>query len=163
PSERGTPQGGVISPLLSNILLTPFDREMRRKGYRLTRYADDWVISCKSAAEARSALEAAVRILGQLGVQLNVQKTRIVHVQHGFEFLGYKIKRGQQLRLPARKIRSSARSGGLYAYPREKSVQRFMDEVRKLTKRNVPLDTGELIEQLNPTVRGWGLHFCKAH
>lgn len=163
PSKRGTPQGGVVSPLLSNILLTPFDREMRRKGYQLTRYADDWVISCKSAAEARAALEAAVRILNQLGVQLNVQKTRIVHVQHGFEFLGYKIKRGKQLRLPASKIRSSARSGGLYAYPREKSVRRFMDEVRKFTKRKVPLDTQELIEQLNPTVRGWGLHFCKAH
>ncbi len=163
PSERGTPQGGVISPLLSNILLTPFDREMRRKGYQLTRYADDWVISCRSAAEARVALEAAVRILSQLGVRLNVQKTRIVHVQYGFEFLGYKIKRGKQLRLPPSKIRSSARSGGLYAYPREKSTRRFMDEVRKLTKRKVPLDTRELIEQLNPTARGWGLHFCKAH
>jgi RNA-directed DNA polymerase len=63
PSERGTPQGGVASPLLSNILLTPFDREMRLKGYQLTRFADDWVITCKSAAEARAALDAARRIL----------------------------------------------------------------------------------------------------
>src|SRR6516164_4209513 len=54
PSERGTPEGGVISPTLSNILLTPFDREMRLRGYQLTRYADDWVITCKSAAEARA-------------------------------------------------------------------------------------------------------------
>jgi RNA-directed DNA polymerase len=163
PSERGTPQGGVISPMLSNILLTPFDQEMRRKGYQLTRYADDWVITCKSAAEARAALEAAVRVLSQLGVQLNVQKTRIVHVQHGFEFLGYKIKRGKQLRLPASKIRSGARSGGLYAYPREKSVRRFKDQLRQLTKRKMPLDTRELIRQINPIVRGWGLHYCKAH
>jgi RNA-directed DNA polymerase len=163
PSERGTPQGGVISPLLSNILLTPFDQEMRRKGYQLTRYADDWVITCKSAAEARAALEAAVRVLNQLGVQLNVRKTRIVHVQHGFEFLGYKIKRGKQLRLPASKIRSGARSGALYAYPREKSVRRFMDQLRHLTKRRMPLDTWELIQQINPIVRGWGLHYCKAH
>ena len=59
PTERGTPQGGVASPLLSNILLTPFDREMRSKGYQLTRYADDWVITCTSATEARVALEAA--------------------------------------------------------------------------------------------------------
>src|SRR5438128_5467570 len=59
PTERGTPQGGVVSPMLSNILLTPFDREMRRKGYRLTRYADDWVITCRSAPEARTALTAA--------------------------------------------------------------------------------------------------------
>src|ERR1700733_8443763 len=87
PSERGTPQGGVVSPLLSNILLTPFDREMRRKGYQLTRYADDWVITCKSAAEARAALAAATRVLEQLGVRLNSRKTRIVHVQQGFDFL----------------------------------------------------------------------------
>jgi len=51
PTERGTPQGGVVSPLLSNILLTPFDREMRRKGYQLTRYADDWVLTCESDSE----------------------------------------------------------------------------------------------------------------
>ena len=53
PTERGTPQGGVVSPLLSNVLLTPFDREMRRKGHQLTRWADDWVITCTSAAQAR--------------------------------------------------------------------------------------------------------------
>src|SRR5580693_7664321 len=81
PSERGTPQGGVASPLLSNILLTPFDREMRLKGYQLTRFADDWVITCKSAAEARAALDAARRILKQLDVELHPQKTRIVHVR----------------------------------------------------------------------------------
>jgi retron-type reverse transcriptase len=92
PTERGTPQGGVISPLLSNILLTPFDREMRRKGYRLTRYADDWVITCATKAEARAALAAALRVLEALGVQLHPKKTRIVHVQHGFEFLGYSAK-----------------------------------------------------------------------
>src|SRR5258707_864881 len=114
-SERGTPQGGVVSPTLSNILLTPFDREMRHKGYQLTRYADDWVVTCKSAAEARAAIDASGRILKQLGVELHPQKTRIVHVQYGFEFLGYKIKRGKKLYLPATKIRSRARSGGLYA------------------------------------------------
>jgi RNA-directed DNA polymerase len=81
PTERGTPQGGVASPLLSNILLTPFDREMRHKGYQLTRYADDWVVTCKSATEARAAIDAAGRILKQLGVELHPQKTRIVHVR----------------------------------------------------------------------------------
>ena len=63
PTCEGTPQGGVISPLLSNILLTPFDKEMRCRGYRLTRYADDWVISCRSKAEAESALKCAQKIL----------------------------------------------------------------------------------------------------
>src|SRR6201998_2019818 len=85
PTERGTPQGGVVSPVLSNILLTPFDREMRRRGYQLTRYADDWVVTCDSAAEARAGIAAALRILKQLGVELHPQKTRICHVQHGFE------------------------------------------------------------------------------
>ena len=163
PTERGTPQGGVISPLLSNILLTPFDREMRHKGYQLTRYADDWVITCKSAAEARSAIAAASKILKELGVELHPQKTRIVHVTHGFEFLGYKIKRGKQLRLPASKIRSQARSGALYAYPKEKSIRRFMDQVRARTKRRIPLRPCELIEELNPLIRGWGEYYKKAH
>src|SRR6266849_2572573 len=135
PSERGTPQGGVVSPVLSNILLTPFDREMRLRGYQLTRYADDWVITCKSAAEARTAVAVALRILRELGVELHPKKTRIVHVQHGFEFLGYKIKRGKRLRLPEGKIRSNARSGALYAYPREKSIRRFQDQVRQRTRR----------------------------
>jgi group II intron reverse transcriptase/maturase len=135
PTERGTPQGSVISPMLSNILLTPFDQEMRRKGFQLTRFADDWVITCKSEAEARAAIIAALRILKELGVELHPQKTRIVHVQHGFEFLGYKIKRGKQLKLSEDKIRSTARSGALYVFPREKSIRRFMDQVRALTKR----------------------------
>jgi len=163
PTERGTPQGGVVSPLLSNILLTPFDQEMRRRGYQLTRYADDWVITCESAAEARAAVAAALRILNELGVQLHPQKTRIVHVRQGFEFLGYKIKRGKQLRLPPGKIRSGAQSGELYAIPREKSVRRFMDQVRALTRRRVPLKTKELIEELNPVLRGWGHHYKRAH
>jgi len=163
PTERGTPQGGVVSPLLSNILLTPFDQEMRRKGYQLTRYADDWVVTCESAAEARAAVAAALRILNELGVQLHPQKTRIVHVRQGFEFLGYKIKRGKQLRLPPGKIRSGAQSGALYAFPREKSIRRFMDQVRALTRRRVPLKTKELIEELNPVLRGWGHHYKRAH
>jgi hypothetical protein len=163
PTERGTPQGGVVSPLLSNILLTPFDREMRRKGYQLTRYADDWVITCKSAAEARAAIAAAKKILKELGVELHPQKTRIVHVRYGFEFLGFKIKRGKRLRLPASKIRSGAQSCALYAYPKEKSIRHFMDQVRQRTKRRIPLRTRELIEELNPLIRGWGEYYKKAH
>jgi RNA-directed DNA polymerase len=164
PSERGTPQGGVVSPILSNILLTPFDREMRLRGYQLTRYADDWVITCKSAAEAKAAVDAARRILKQLGVELHPQKTRIVHVRDGFEFLGYKIKRGsRKLYLPTSKIRSQARPGALYAYPKEKSIRRFMDQVRQRTKRRTPLKTKALVAELNPLVRGWGEYYKRAH
>jgi RNA-directed DNA polymerase len=86
-TPRGTPQGGVVSPLLSNILLTPFDKEMRQKGYRLTRWADDWVVTCRTqAAEAENALAQATKILDKLGVTLNREKTRIVHISKGFEF-----------------------------------------------------------------------------
>src|SRR6202008_493891 len=106
-------------PLLSNILLTPFDKEMRRRGHRLTRYADDWVVSCRSRKEAEKAMNDARRVLATLGVTLNEQKTRIVHISHGFELLGYKIKRGTRgLRLPGHRVKSG-QSGQVYAY-REK-------------------------------------------
>ncbi len=109
-------------------------------------------------------MAAALRILNELGVQLHPQKTRIVHVRQGFEFLGYKIKRGRgQLRLLPGQIRSGTQPGALYAYPREKSIRHFMDQVRALTRRRVPLRTKELIEELNPVLRGWGHHYQRAH
>ena len=164
PTEQGTPQGGVISPLLSNILLTPFDREMRKKGYQLTRFADDWVVTCKTRAEAKSAIATARKILGELGVVLHIEKSRIVHDRQGFEFLGYKIKRGsQELKLSPDKICSGVVTGGLYAYPREKSIRHFMEQIRKRTRRKAPIKTQELIEELKPVIRGWGNYYCKAH
>jgi group II intron reverse transcriptase/maturase len=164
PTDRGTPQGGVISPLLSNILLTPFDREMRRKGYQLTRYADDWLVTCRTAAEARAALAAASKILKALGVELHADKTRIVHVSAGFEFLGFKIKQGYRpLRLPAGKIRTGVKVGDLYAYPRQKSIDHFKDQIRQLTRRKAPVTTEVLIQQINPVIRGWGNYYCRAH
>ena len=149
--------------MLSNILLTPFDKEMRRKGYRLTRYADDWVTTCKSRSEAQAVLAAATKVLETLGVQINPEKTRIVHVRYGFDFLGFKIKRGRQLELPPSTIKSSARSGALYAYPREKSLRHFREQIRRRTRRNAPVSTQELIEQVNPIIRGWGHYYKRAH
>jgi RNA-directed DNA polymerase len=95
-TPQGTPQGGVVSPLLRNILLTPFDKEMRRKGYLLTRWADDWVVTCRTRVEAEQALARATKILDQLGVTLKRDKTRIVHVANGFEFLGIQDPAGQE-------------------------------------------------------------------
>ena len=163
PTERGVPQGGVISPLASNILLTPFDREMRRKGYQLTRYADDWCITCTSAAQARAALKTAGRILEQLSVQLHPRKTRIVHVRGGFRFLGFVIKRGSApMRRPQSMIKST-QAGALYAFPQDKSVHRFKEKVRRLTRRNAPVATEALIPEINPLLRGWGEHYKRAH
>ena len=158
PTTEGIPQGSVISPLLSNVLLTPFDREMRRSGCRLTRYADDWLVTCRSRAEAEEALRTATRVLTALGVVVNDAKTRIVHLSQGFEFLGYKIKRGsRQLRLTPGKIRSGAQSGAVYAYPTLRSIERFKDQIRQRTRRRVPLSTADLIAEINPIIRGWGL------
>ena len=161
---RGVPQGGVVSPLISNILLTPFDREMRRKGYRLTRFADDWLVTCRTRAEAQAVLNFAKQVLEKLGVVLNEDKTRIVHVSRGFEFLGYKIKRGQRpLKLAAHKIKSKTRQGSLYVYPRQKSIAHFKEQIRKRTSRKAPVTMAVLIQQLNPVIRGWGNYYRKAH
>jgi len=130
----------------------------------LTRYADDWVVTCKSRSEAVSALTTARRILEKLGVTLHTEKTRVVHVRQGFEFLGYKIKRGsQKLKLSPEKIQSGAVQGDLYAYPREKSISHFMEQLRRKTRRKAPICTKELIEDINPVIRGWGNYYCKAH
>jgi group II intron reverse transcriptase/maturase len=163
-TEQGTPQGGVISPLLSNILLTPFDREMRKRGYQLTRYADDWIMTFRTRREAKQSLVEAEKILKKLGVTLNAVKTRIVHIKNGFEFLGYKIKRGSRpMRLSPGQIRSGIRRGDLYAYPREKSIQHFKDQIRKRTSRKASVTTQTLIEQINPVIRGWGNYYCRAN
>jgi len=134
-TPRGTPQGGVISPLLSNILLTPFDKEMRRQGYLLTRWADDWVVTCRTRAEAESALARAVKILETLGVALNREKTRIVHIGHGFEFLGFKIQRGKgRYKLRRDRIKSKLNRHNLYAIPTQKSLGRFKEQIRSATR-----------------------------
>ena len=131
--------------MLSNILLTPFDQEMRRKGHQLTRYADDWVITCASAVEARAALAEALRILEQLRVHIHPQKTRIVHVRLGFEFLGYLIKYGRRQSFSRERGRSGP-SGSPYVYPTEKSLRRFKDRVRQLTSRRAPVSTEKMIQ-----------------
>lgn len=164
PTLTGVPQGGVASPLWSNIYLTPFDRYMTEAGFRLTRWADDFVVVCKTRQEAERALAAAKRFLqGVLGVVVHPRKTRIVHIRHGFEFLGYKVKRGKGYRLPEHKRRSRSNPQNLYAVPRSKSVKRFQNQIRALSRRKVPLTLKEMVDQINPVIRGWGAFYRKAH
>jgi RNA-directed DNA polymerase len=163
PTLTGVPQGGVASPLWSNIFLTPFDRQMTAEGFRLTRWADDFVVLCQTREEAQRALAVAERCLREaLGVELHPQKTRVVHVSQGFEFLGYKVKQGAGHRLPAHKRRGRSNPQNLYAIPREKSVKRFQEQIRALTRRKVPIKLRELIERINPVIRGWGHFYRKA-
>ena len=164
PAETGVVQGGVISPIISNVLLTPFDKEMRKKGYKLTRYADDWVATCPTRTEAVEVLQQATRVLTKLGVRLHPSKTRIVHVKEGFEFLGFKIKQGtKKLKLPASKIKSKTTEGMLYAYPKDGSIKRFKEQIRAKTTRKAGISTIQLIQDINPVIRGWGNYYCKAH
>src|SRR5580693_1230770 len=103
---------------------------MTAAGYRVTRWADDFVVVCRTRQEAQTARALAGSFLrNELGV-----RTRIVHVDHGFEFLGYKVKRGKGLRMSASKRSSHANPHNLYAVPREKSVARFKDQIRNLTQ-----------------------------
>ncbi|MCA1678728.1 MAG: group II intron reverse transcriptase/maturase, partial [Actinobacteria bacterium] len=152
----GTPQGGVASPLLSNIYLSVFDEKMAKAGFALTRYADDWLITCRSQTEARRALASAREVLeGKLGLRLHPEKTRIVHITRGFEFLGYKIGRGKGLR-------HKAGGPSLYAVPTDRSVKRFKDKVRTATCRRNPKDLEGVLDELNPIIRGWGNYYRRA-
>lgn len=164
PTLTGVPQGGVVSPLWSNIFLHPFDEAMTGAGYQLTRWADDFVVLCRTKSEAEAALSLARRFLQEgLGVQLHPEKTRIVHVRQGFEFLGYKIAQGKGHRLPRWKRQCRGNALNLYAVPRDKSVKRFKDQVRRLTRRKAPVTLEELIRGLNPVIRGWGNYYRKAN
>jgi hypothetical protein len=164
PSLTGVPQGAVASPIWSNIYLTPFDRAMEERGYRLTRWADDFVVACRTRKEAEAALAFAQAFLKEeLGVDLHPGKTRIVHINHGFEFLGYKMKRGKGLRIAAQRRSASTSRQNLYAMPRAKSVRRFRDQIRSLTRRKAPVTLRETIDAINPIIRGWGNYFKKAN
>src|SRR5208337_2645069 len=99
--------------------------------YQLTRWADDWVVTCRTRAEAQSALAQATKILEKLGVTLNREKTRIVHIAQGFEFLGFKIGRGKgRFKLNRDRITSKLNRQNLYAIPTQKSLDRFKDQIR---------------------------------
>ena len=142
----GTPQGAVVSPLLSNIYLNPLDHRMAEQGFEMVRYADDFVILCRSEAEAREALGRVKEWTEQAGLTLHPAKTRIVDATQagGFDFLGYTFAQGQKR-------------------PRQKSLKKFKDTIRAKTRRNHGESLKRVIEDLNRTLRGWFGYFQHSH
>jgi RNA-directed DNA polymerase len=144
--ERGTPQGAVISPLLANIYLDPLDHLMAEEGYEMIRYADDFVILCRSKEEARTALELVKNWTETTELTLHPDKTHIVDATQrgGFDFLGYHFERG-------------------YRWPRDKSIKKLKDTIRTKTKRAHGHSLKTIIEDVNRTLMGWFEYFKHSH
>jgi|SRR5882757_3887586 len=144
--ERGTPQGAVISPLLSNIYLDPMDHRMAQQGYEMVRYADDFVILCRSQSEAQRALSEVESWTTAAGLRLHPDKTGIVDATQrgGFDFLGYHFERG-------------------YRWPAKKSLRKFKDKILVKTKRTSGYSLQQIIKALSRTQKGWFEYFKHAH
>ncbi len=142
----GTPQGGVISPLLANIYLHEMDKQVANiDSIQLVRYADDFVILCKTKEEAERTMKPVKEILTGLKLRLNKTKTKIVNVnRESFEFLGFKLKRA---------------CGKVFVTPRKKTIDKFKQAIRRVTWRKQPVKLDEMIGRLNSVIRGWGNYF----
>lgn len=142
PTEKGTPQGAVLSPLLANLYLNPLDHRMAQEGYRMTRYADDFIIQCSSREEAEEALAEVREWVEKAGLSLHPTKTRIVNatVAGGFDFLGWHFERGLK-------------------WPRKKSLDRFRETIRKETLRTSGQSLACIHSRLNRRFRGWINYF----
>jgi len=143
----GTPQGAVISPLLANLYLHPLDVKMSELGYRMVRYADDFVILCTSAPQAQAALEEVKAWVEENGLSLHPDKTHVgdcLVPGQGFEFLGYRFEAG------GRRVR-------------DKSLKGLKDKVREKTRRTRGDSMRTIIEDLSPMLRGWFGYFKHAH
>jgi RNA-directed DNA polymerase len=137
----GAPQGAIISPLLSNLYLNELDHQMAAFGYEMTRYADDFVIQCRTAEAAAAALEMVREWTTARGLTLHPTKTKIVHVDiDGFEFLGYRFIKHRR-------------------FPREKSLAKFKETIRSKTKRTNGNSLQAIIANVNRTLRGWYEYF----
>lgn len=144
-SEQGSPQGGVISPLLANIYLDAFDQEMKKRHHRIVRYADDILILCCTETAAKNALTVATHLLEKdLKLTVNQKKTHIAHSSEGVKFLGVEIG-SNWTRIQASKLKG------------------FKQKVKRLTKRNSGMNLVEVIKRLNPVVRGFVNYFSIAN
>jgi len=144
--ERGSPQGAVISPLLSNVYLNPLDQIMAAAGFEMIRYADDLVVMCRSKKEAEQAMVRIEQWTAQAGLQLHPEKTRIVDATQsgGFDFLGYHFERG-------------------YKWPRKKSLKKMREAIHAKTRRTNGNSLKQIISQVNQTMRGWFEYFKHSH
>jgi RNA-directed DNA polymerase len=141
--ERGTPQGAVISPLLSNIYLHEVDKLVKAAGYEMVRYADDFVILCRSQQESGEALRFATELATERGLTLHSDKTSVVATHEagqGFDFLGYHFENGTR-------------------WPRKKSLKKFKDTIRGKTRRSNGRSMAVIIEDVNKTSIGWFGYF----
>lgn len=141
-TDLGTPQGGVISPLLANITLNSLDWALHNAGFRFVRYADDFVVLTKSQAKVREAHDLVLRHLASLGLSLSAEKTKMTTFRQGFAFLGFDI-------------------GAWSVKMRAKSVEKFKDKIRELTPRHQNLDA-KVVRKINQVVRGTANYFGTA-
>jgi RNA-directed DNA polymerase len=147
-TSEGTPQGGVISPLLANIYLDPLDWLMAGLGFEMVRYADDMVVLCRSEEEARAALEKLREWMAGAGLTLHPDKTRTVDMNHAeshFDFLGYRFKR--------------SRTGRLMRLVRPKSLRKLRESIKSRTRRNNGRSMEAIVADLNRTLPGWFGYF----
>lgn len=145
PTLVGSPQGGVISPLLANIYLDAFDQEMKRRGHRIIRYADDILILCRSRRSAERAREVATSILEEsLLLTVNEEKTHLAHASRGVKYLGVEIA-AQWIRIQSKKIEA------------------LKKRIKAQTRRNSPVNLEKVIADLNPVLRGFANYFRMAN
>lgn len=144
--EEGTPQGAIISPLLSNIYLDPLDHRMAEQGFRMVRYADDFIVLTDSPGKAEAALAEIREWMDEAGLTLHPEKTRIVDATRkgGFDFLGYHFERGMK-------------------WARRRSVKRLREKLKPLTQRNNGHSMEAILIRLNPILRGWYEYFKHGH
>jgi RNA-directed DNA polymerase len=170
-TTTGTPQGGILSPLLANIALSVLDEHFTRKWealgpewtrakrrragepvMRLVRYADDFVVMVAGTRDDAEALRGEVSdVLAPMGLRLSEPKTRVCHIDEGFDFLGWRIQR--------RAWRSRAGKRAVYTYPSKKSLASIKAKVRQLTRRASHRTLADLLRRLNPVLRGWCTYF----
>jgi RNA-directed DNA polymerase len=143
-SDLGCPQGGVCSPILANIYLHLLDKLMEERGHRMTRYADDFVVCCRTRKGAERVLKSIVKYLEEeLGLKVHPEKTKIVnHQEESFVFLGHEFKPGG------------------WMTPSAKAIKKFKERTKEITKRNQTVNVSQLVKKvLNSYLRGWGNYF----